>query len=70
MKPAWLDGRAVVAGLAIAAASASLGAAVDVRDRVAACEAEDRRQSDVNAERFAAILDKIESLRSDIKGRP
>lgn len=61
-KPAWLDVRSIVAGLAIAAASVALGGAVDVRDRVAKCEAADAQASAVGAERQTAILQRLERI--------
>lgn len=74
MKADW---SAIIAGLAITAGAASCGAAIDVRDRVAKCEAETDKAAAVRAERDDKILGKLSDLaaqvaelRADMKGRP
>lgn len=62
-----LDWRAIIAGLAVAASSLALGAAVDTRDQTKANTAEIKRVEDVQAERNSAILDKLDEIRADIK---
>ena len=62
-----VDWRAIVAGLAVVASSAALGAAVDTRDQTKANTAEIRRVEDVQAERDKAIMGRLDELRDLIK---
>lgn len=61
-RPAWWDWRGVIAGLAIALASTAVLGAVDVRDRLAACESTATRQADVQAERDRLVLYRLERI--------
>ncbi len=63
-KPGWLDARAIIAGLAITAATASLGAAVDVRDRVAKQETYREMDNAVQGERDARILSDLAAIKT------
>lgn len=65
-KPAWLDARAIIAGLAIAGTSASLGAAVNVRDRVAKCEGYREMDLAVQLERDARILADLAAIKAKL----
>lgn len=64
MKPNWLDARAIIAGLAITAATASLGAAVDVRDRVAKQEGYREMDVTVQRERDDRILTDLAAIKA------
>jgi hypothetical protein len=59
--------REVAVGVCIAAAGASLGAAVDVRDRVAACEAADRQAGAVKAAEDRAAQEWRDGVKEDLK---
>lgn len=65
-RPAWLDTRAIIAGLAIAGASASLGAAVDVRDRVAKAEASLDKHEAVQSEQFSQIRADLAAIKGKL----
>lgn len=62
---AW-DWRAIIAGVAVTAAAAGCGAAINVRDRVAACEMEQKRHEDTDAERQKAILYRLDRIDSKL----
>lgn len=64
--PAWLDARAVIAGLAIAGATASLGAAVDVRDRVAKAEYSLHEHEAVQDVQFLQIRADLAAIKSKL----
>ena len=65
-RPSWLDARAIIAGLAITAASASLGAAVDVRDRVAKQEGLREMDVTVQKERDDRIMQDLAAIKAKL----
>lgn len=58
--------REIAVALCIMACAAAGGAAVDVRDRVARCESTDQRIDEVQAERYKAIVQRLDDIRADI----
>jgi hypothetical protein len=65
-RPDWLDARAIIAGLAITAAAASLGAAVDVRDRVAKQEGLRDMDVAIQKERDDHILADLAAIKAKL----
>lgn len=64
--PSWIDARAIIAGLAITVAAASLGAAVDVRDRVAKQEGLREMDVTVQHERNERILADLAAIKAKL----
>jgi hypothetical protein len=59
--------REIAIGVCIAIATAAGGAAVDVRDRVAACEASDRQAGAVKAAEDRAAQEWRDDVKADLK---
>lgn len=69
-RPAWLDARAIIAGLAVTAGATACGAAVEVRDRQAATDGRVERIEQVQAEREKLILYRLDSIDRKLEARP